>query len=417
MKRVATSLLAGLLLAFIPNAAEARSFNNCSDLRKVYSQGVSSSANSINKGAGPILTPRVNRVVFNANKRLDQDRDGIACEVVRTKPSPSKAPTPIATPAGPFDGLRAMAPWSEEVTGTIVADAAQLEFRKWIVDQAGKPVRHSVTVDGSPNATTLDLIKKGDEIASRLFSQYFPNGSHTLISADPKWIAAKGVELGILGSPREAQGCEWPSWGFQYCLNRNSFTGYVIYGEMTPSLNSPGGGALPMHEYFHNVQAQLIGKPGQNDIRYPGEIARALQPAWWVEGTAEFVGYALFAELQKAKYSSFRDAMMSGDPNMKPNANAIKDYEIRLGDGNGTIIYPYNVGRMATEYLVASRGFQSVIDLHLDYRVSGNFMVSFEKVYGISVDSFYEKFDRIRTKIGLPPISMEVRGEQNFPKP
>lgn len=407
------------MLAFTPAAAEAKTFKNCAELRKVYPQGVSSISKAVNKGAGPILAPRANRLVFNSNKRLDTDKDGIACEVLRPKSTApaSPNPTPSASPAGPLDGLRAIAPWAEDVSGTSLSDAAQLEFRKWMLEQTGKPVRHTVTVDGSPNAVTLDLIRGGDALASRLFSQFFPNGSHTLISADPKWIGTKGVELGLLTSPQEARWCETPSWAYQYCLNRKNFTGYVIYAEVKPSIQNPGIGALPMHEYFHNVQSQLIGKPGENDIRYPGETARALLPAWWVEGTAEFAGFVMFAELQQAKYSSFRDAMMSANPGMKPNENAIKDYEIRLGDGNGTIIYPYNVGRMATEYLVASRGFQSIIDLHLDYRTSGNFRTSFEKTYGIGVDVFYEKFDRIRTKIGLPAISMEVRGEQNFPKP
>jgi Excalibur calcium-binding domain len=434
LKKFTSVVLAGLLLAFTPIPAEAKVFKNCAELRKVYPQGVSSSSKSLNKGAGPILAPRVNRIVFNSNKRLDLDKDGIACEVLRPKvvkpaspapapapsptptPTPSPTTTPSAAPAGPFDGLKAMAPWTEEISGTSLSDAAQFEFRKWMLEQEGKPVRHTVTVDGSPNAVTLELIRSGDALASRLFSQFFPEGSHTLISANPKWIGTKGVELGILSSPQEARWCETPSWAFQYCLNRKNFTGYVIYSEFGPSLQSPGGGALPMHEYFHNVQSQLIGKPGENDIRYPGDTARALLPAWWVEGTAEFAGFVMFAELQQAKYSSFRDAMMSANPGMKPNENAIKDYEIRLGDGNGTIIYPYNVGRMAAEYLVASRGFQSVIDLHLDYRKSSNFRTSFQKIYGIEVDDFYAKFDRIRTKIGLPPISMEVRGEKNFPK-
>ncbi len=109
--------------------------------------------------------------------------------------------------------------------------------------------------------------------------------------------------------------------------------------------------------------------------------------------------------------------MMSANPGQSPNANALKDYEIRRGEGNGTIIYPYNMGRIAVEYLVASAGFQKMLDVHLDYRLSRNFRTSFNKVYGFPVEEFYEKFEKIRLNVGLPPVTMEIRGTENLPKP
>lgn len=98
MKRVIATLLAAMLLGLVPAAqAEAKTFKNCSDLRKNYKYGVSLSRTILNKSAGPIFTPKSNATVFRLNKRLDTDRDNIVCEVVRPKPAPLPTSAPIAS--------------------------------------------------------------------------------------------------------------------------------------------------------------------------------------------------------------------------------------------------------------------------------------------------------------------------------
>jgi hypothetical protein len=112
MKRLIAILLASLLLGLVPAAqAEARTFKNCVELRKTFKYGVSLNKSAVNKGAGPIFTPRVNAAVYRLNKKMDTDRDNIVCEVVRPKPKPvvvepivpepfpTPTPTPTPTPA------------------------------------------------------------------------------------------------------------------------------------------------------------------------------------------------------------------------------------------------------------------------------------------------------------------------------
>jgi len=109
MKRLLAILLATALLGLVPAAqAEAKTFKSCTELRKTYKYGVSLSKASVSQGAGPIFTPAVNAAVFRLNKKLDTDRDNIACEVVRPKPTPTPdssstagptaAPTPSPSP-------------------------------------------------------------------------------------------------------------------------------------------------------------------------------------------------------------------------------------------------------------------------------------------------------------------------------
>jgi hypothetical protein len=82
-KVIAASLLVALLGAGLP--AEGATFKNCTELRKTYANGVSKSKTTKNIGAGPINTPKVSAAVYGKNLKLDTDRDGIVCEVIKPK--------------------------------------------------------------------------------------------------------------------------------------------------------------------------------------------------------------------------------------------------------------------------------------------------------------------------------------------
>jgi hypothetical protein len=100
-------------------------------------------------------------------------------------------------------------------------------------------------------------------------------------------------------------------------------------------------------------------------------------------------------------------------PGPSTNRNSISDYEIRTCCGNDTPTYPYNIGQVASEYIIASVGFQKMLDIFIDFGTSQNFEKSFEKVTGISKTTFYEKFDQIRTNVGLPGITWKLDGLVN----
>jgi hypothetical protein len=143
------------------------------------------------------------------------------------------------------------------------------------------------------------------------------------------------------------------------------------------------------------------------------ETAKAI-PVWFAEGTAEFVGYSVGALSQNASYFAGRAAALTyAPPGEATNRNSIIDYEIRTCCGNGTPTYPYNIGHVASEYIIASIGFQKVLDIFVDFGKTNDFEKSFESVTGISKQTFYEKFDIIRTKVGLPGISWKLDGLTN----
>ncbi len=70
--------IAALLLP--PTAAQAsKVFKNCTELNKVYPGGVALPG-AVNAGGMTKLTPKFNKKLYDANKKSDRDKDGIACE-------------------------------------------------------------------------------------------------------------------------------------------------------------------------------------------------------------------------------------------------------------------------------------------------------------------------------------------------
>ena len=59
--------------------AAAKVFKNCTELNKVYPGGVALPG-AVNSGGMIRKEPRYDKALYNANKKSDRDKDGIACE-------------------------------------------------------------------------------------------------------------------------------------------------------------------------------------------------------------------------------------------------------------------------------------------------------------------------------------------------
>jgi hypothetical protein len=78
---------ATLTLGFSGAAGAAtRAYGDCTSLRRAYANGVAQSPNTA-RNPSPwwirIRPPVVSYTAYTANRRLDRDRDGIACEIAR----------------------------------------------------------------------------------------------------------------------------------------------------------------------------------------------------------------------------------------------------------------------------------------------------------------------------------------------
>jgi hypothetical protein len=102
-------------------------------------------------------------------------------------------------------------------------------------------------------------------------------------------------------------------------------------------------------------------------------------PIWFQEGGAEFFGQLLHWNNPKAYYPSAL--------NWKPYK--LKDYTTRNLDP----ALPYTLGRVASEYIIASKGFDKFLEIHWKVGDGLDFPTAFNTTLGISLENFYEKFD------------------------
>ncbi|WP_237391813.1 excalibur calcium-binding domain-containing protein [Paenibacillus dendrobii] len=70
----------GLAASTATAESGVKTFKNCTELNKVYKGGVAQSASVKNKGGKTKFKPFVSSALYNANKKLDRDKDLIACE-------------------------------------------------------------------------------------------------------------------------------------------------------------------------------------------------------------------------------------------------------------------------------------------------------------------------------------------------
>ncbi len=344
------------------------------------------------KKAGQVSTASGNKYTCTKN----------GTKLVWQKGSKTKAATPV---------VKDFEAWSTNIDSRTLNDQAQRNFLSWVKSREGVAKNHTQLIQANSNTNRISIMKKADDLVSQLFSSYFPQGSKTFIGATQSWTDEQLAKSGWTTQ------CNVPSMqGVAYCLGSESIHGYVITGDATYSASNPGsdGGSLLAHEYFHLVQRTLSKNPFASQMKNGQPDMANGFPVWFIEGSADFVGFAVGALSQNATYWEGRERMFSYAPREEAiDKNAIADYEIRTCCGNSTPTYPYGIGRVATEYIVASIGFQKMLDIWSDFAITRNFETSFEKVTGISKEAFYQKFDQVRTKVGLPPISWRLDGLVN----
>jgi hypothetical protein len=334
---------------------------------------------------------------------------GVAVKKATPTPTPTLTATPTPTPTPTATKFE---PWSINIDSKMLSDEAQKNFLAWVQTRTGATKNHTQVIQENRYTSRISLLKKADDLSAQLFSSYFSQGSKTIIGATESWTVDQLAKAGW--NTPNCNNQYMP--GVSLCLDGIMRQGYVITGDSSYEESRPGsdGAALLAHEYFHLVQSNL-GSSGSRLGMKSGDASSANAfPAWFVEGTAEFVGYSVGALSQSASYWNGRSAMLSySPPGPSTNRNSISDYEIRVCCGNDTPTYPYNIGLVASEYIIASVGFQKMLDILIDYKTTQNFEKSFETVTGISKSVFYEKFDQLRTKVGLPAISWKLDGLVN----
>jgi hypothetical protein len=316
------------------------------------------------------------------------------------------AGTPSASPSS--QSPESFTPWGSTFTQKQVSDEAQNKFREWASIQPNKSGLHKLIKQAGLPPTRARNFELVDDLGVRLFGQYFSRQSTTVFGTNEKWVMDQlNSNGGIYNSCNINSG----NSGLNYCINDGATHGYVITSDMRFQAGNPGvdGSALVAHEFFHLVQRALASNSTGMPTKSGEKGSEGAFPVWFTEGTANFVGFSVAALALNSTYWEGRAMTFQYAPRTPfANKNTLADYEIRNGPGNSSPTYPYIAGHLATEYLVASVGFQKMLDIMIDFKTTKDFEKSFQTAIGISKEEFYEKFEKARTNLGLPEVSYKL---------
>lgn len=153
--------------------------------------------------------------------------------------------------------------------------------------------------------------------------------------------------------------------------------------------------AIVPHEYFHLVQDNLDPGPGGQTLPRGDPYYR---PAWFVEGTAHFVGLAMINYAGVGSYDDnypwFAQYAPAGEQGI------LAEFESPGGYG------PYDFGQFATEYIIANVGVEPLMNVWVFLGEGASFEAAFERAVGLSVTDFYATFDVVVANLSEDGIAL-----------
>jgi hypothetical protein len=165
--------------------------------------------------------------------------------------------------------------------------------------------------------------------------------------------------------------------------------GYYMYFRLHPEYEDPTTVLLGAHETGHLMQWQM-------NWDFPETV-----PAWWIEGQAQMIGESIAAQAASFKdFESFVKAQntpnfgggfFSGTINLRElegDPATRSQFSCALC---GTRLV-YSRGKVAIHYLVSKFGNDKVMTFMGSLSRGNRWWQSFEKTFGISVETFYAEF-------------------------
>ena len=375
MKKLLTALVAlALVTAPLSSWAAPTIFKNCTAMNKVYSNGVAQSSKFKNLGKGPIATPKIDAKIYLANKKLDTDKDGIACEKVKPASDSSAQPT---TPAGVGFAAIDKNSWKVAHAAVFAAVAAGTSTPK-LNYQVGPALPES----------RLASRKVALATAAKLWS---------------RWFSPATVEA-IYWSENDAVWAEdklATSWNYRTNLQQ------IAQGERG-NCGSAGANGDPQVVSFHecvgsnleNVPSSVQTTPHEYTHLFQNKYGGCAKYDWYCEGGAAFFGSTI-GNINDTDGSKRLAQLQLWSGNLGPNRALVaagdKATIIKLlTDWQGgshtrdAIAGSYFLGNLATEVLVAAKGVETWANFTMAMSTDSDFEGNFKKHYGIDLESFYK---------------------------
>ena len=249
-----------------------------------------------------------------------------------------------------------------------------------------------------------NLINPGMELVAKSFSYPSFNAPvYALAGLDSTWMIKTFVSLGFSQQFAEGRvngfdnvvanaGGNTAIWNITKITKNNSFV-----------TNKVGIYQTPGHEFFHPIQQKLMG----NGAAFPPDGSGG--PQWFLEGSAVFIGAQAANKLGQLSYEkesrpNLVSSVLSDTATRNGKLENAKANLNRAGD-----IFPYNIGALGVEFLVANVGIQNMVDVFSQIGTGKSFPEAFEAATGIELVDFYAMFEEVRPTLGIaigafPPV-------------
>lgn len=278
----------------------------------------------------------------------------------RVKSSAKSQAKPAATPS-PTPSLNVFqTPFPDEFTRTEMVTAVKSAFKAYTAANSKK--------------MTYKLVIDSDFEKVRPLIESFVDRTYSVLPF-PKDYQKTIV---VITRNRDFGEKEISSFGFDRSDSNKAAGG--------PCMNCAGEGWAVMeeglyevvpHEIFHIWQKAAYKRKGNNN---PDPNNPLNPPVWFDEGSADFFGVQMYREA-----SNINMHVGKVGPIQSLQRYSTRDLSPSL---------PYTLGRLASEYIVASVGVDKFLQIFFEVGEGLDFPSAFEKSVGISLQSFYEKFDR-----------------------
>ena len=280
----------------------------------------------------------------------------------------------------------AFTPWASSFEATLMTQTA-LDATSSYFGNVTPSSNYEISID--PLITNFDRIWITSvlDYANGLFTNIKRDKVKVFLGTTHSWSKSTLMSAGLwMGDPQGEFPC---SQGIHdaYCAEKNLVL--LIYSDIYAP-NSQyrwdfGRRSTPAHEIFHTVQFALAGPNLGNN---PFNSNPLHIPRWLMEGSANYFGFYVADRLGFDVYQTGR--------NQQVNTNPAYSLKVPLSQYDNFTSDPYGIGQAATEYLIASVGFEKFLNIWTFTKSESSFVKGFEKAIGLSIENFYKKFEAAR---------------------
>lgn len=303
---------------------------------------------------------------------------------------PAAAPAPTAEPSAKTDYVT-FSPWATKFESNLMTESA-LSKTDLYFGKVSPSNSYDITIDPALSESDKTWITKSLDYTNGSFSNLKREKIKVVLGTTHEWgkntLRAQNIWVGDPLSPLPCSDGSRDA----YCADKNVVL--LVYSDIyAPNSNYRwdfGRQSTPAHEVFHTIQYSLNVEANPNFVSGKNLVI----PRWLMEGSANYYGFYVNEKLGFSTYQAGRSNQIENFAEYK-NVLPLSAYS------SFNNLNPYGIGQAATEYLIASAGFESLLNIFRYTGSENGFEAGFQKATGITITEFYSKFDEARSSMKI----------------